>query len=199
MAIPDYQSLMSPVLELLNDEPDAIQLARRTGVAATEAIAQLITTEPQWQQRLNPNLFKALMPGGINSAQATLVKDGGTKTRLHSESLSAQAVDDALLELLQEPNPITESASLFALTQLNRDKGIAQAQQILQKPLQNDLVRDTAASVLGQGLRTSVIEQLLSMSGQPNFQAMTPDRLLALVTQAQQNNQDITEIAPPSL
>ena len=186
------------VLELLNNEPDAVQLAQRTGVAATDAIAQLLTTEPQWQQRLNPSLFQALMPGGINSTQATVVKGGGTKTKLHSESLAAQAVDDALLELLQEPNPITESASLFALTQLNRDKGIAQAQQILQKPLQNDLVRDTAASVLGQGLRTSVIEQILNMSGQRNFQAMTPDQLLALVTQAQQNNQDITEIAPPA-
>ena len=128
------------------------------------------------------------MPGGINSTQATAVKDGGTKTKLHSESLSAQAVDDALLELLQEPNPITESASLYALTQLNRSKGIAQAQKILQQPLQNDLVKDTAASILGQSSRTPIIEQLLSMSGQPDFQNMTPDRLLALVTQAQQNH-----------
>ncbi len=185
------------VLELLNDEPDAVQLARRTGIAATEAISQVLAAEPQWQQRLNPNLLRELMPGSVNSTQATMVKDGGTRTRLHSEFLSAQAVDDALLELLQEPNPITESASLYALTQLNRDRGIALAQQILQKPLQNDLVRDTAASILGQSSQTSVIEQLLSISGQPNFQVMTPDRLLALVTQAQQNNQEITEIAPP--
>ena len=41
-------------------------------------------------------------------------------TKLHSDRLSAQAVDDALLELLQEPNPITESASLYALNQLNQ-------------------------------------------------------------------------------
>ena len=186
------------VLELLNDEPDAVQLAQRTGIVASEAIALVMAAEPQWQQRLNPNLYRAIMPGGANSTQETVVKDGGTKTRLHSESLSAQAVDDALLELLQEPNPITESASLYALTQLNRNHGVAQAQKILQQPLQNDLVKDTAASVLGQSPRTSVIEQLLSMSGQPHFKTMTPDQLLTLVTQAQQNNQDITEIAPPN-
>ena len=67
----------------------------------------------------------------------------------------------------------------------------------MQQPLQNDLVKGTAASILGQSPGTSVIEQLLSMSGQPHFQSMTPDQLLSLVTQAQQNNQDITQITPP--
>lgn len=186
------------VLELLNDEPDAVQLAQRTGIVASDAITRIFATEPQWQQRLNPKLLQALMSGGINSNQETLVKDGGSFTRLHSESLSAQAVEDALLELLQEPNPITESASLYALTQLNQNKGLAQAKQISQQPLQNDLVKDTAVSLLGQSRKPSVIEQLLSMSGQPHFQNMNPDQLLSLVTQAQQNHQDITEIANPT-
>ncbi len=186
------------VLELLNDEPDAVQLAERTGIVASDAIARIFATEPQWQQRLNPKLLQALMSGGINSSQETLVKDGGSFTRLHSKSLSAQAVEDALLELLQEPNPITESASLYALTQFNPNKGLAQAQQISRKPLQNDLVKDTAVNLLGQSSKPSVIEQLLSMSGQPHWQNMTPDQLLSLVTQAQQNHQDITEIANPT-
>ena len=184
------------VLELLNEEPDAVQLAQRTGIVATEAIASVLVAEPQWQQRLNPRLLKELMPR--NSNQATVVKDAGTATRLHSESMTAQAVDDVLLELLQEPNPITESASLYALTQLNRDKGLAKARQILQQPLQNDLVKNTAVSLLGQSRKPSIVEQLLSMSGQPHFQKMTPDGLLTLVTQAQQNHQDLTEIARPA-
>lgn len=185
------------VLELLNDEPDAVQLARRTGTVATEAIALVLAAEPQWQQRLNPNLLRELMPASINSVQPTVVKSGGTKTRLHSKSVSAQAVDNALSELLQEPNPITEAASLYALTQLNRDRAIALAQQILQKPLQNDLLKDTVASILGSR-KTSVIEELLNMSKQPNFQAMTPKQLLALISGVQQSDQDITEIAPPA-
>lgn len=185
------------VLELLNDEPDVIQLAQRTGIVATDALTQVFNAEPQWEQRLSPKLLRALMPGGVNSTQTTSLKDGGAATKLHSESLSAQAVYDALLELLQEPNPITESASLYALTELDRDRGLAQAQQISQKPLQNDLVKDTAISLLGQSRKPSVIEQLLSLSGQPHFQNMTPDQLLSLVTQAQQNHQDITEIAYP--
>ena len=47
------------VLELLNDEPDAIELAQRTGVVASDAIAQIMTVEPQWRQRLNPNLIES--------------------------------------------------------------------------------------------------------------------------------------------
>ncbi|MGB5633547.1 MAG: 4Fe-4S binding protein [Waterburya sp.] len=183
------------VLELLNEEPDVVQLAQRTGIVASEAITQVFAAEPQWQQRLNPKLLQELMPGDLNSTQKTLLKQDGKATKLHSESLSAQAVDNALLELLQEPNPITESASLYALTQLNRQKGLGQAQQISQKPLQNDLLKDTAISLLGQSLKPSVIEQLLSMSRQPHFQNMTSDQLLSLVTQAQQNHHDITEIA----
>ena len=186
------------VLELLNDQPDVVQLAQRTGILASEAISEVFATEPQWRQRLNPKLLQALMPGGTASTQETLVKDGSMASRLHSESLSAQAVDDSLLQLLQEPNPITQSASLYALTQLNRDQGLAQAQQMSQKPMQNDLVKDTAISLLGQSRKPSVIEQLLSMSVQPNFKNMTPDQLLSLVTQTQQEHQDITEIARPT-
>ena len=185
------------VLELLNDEPDGIKFAQRTGQVAVDALVQTFATQPEWKQRLNPKILSQLMPGSLNSTQQTLVKGGGSATLLHSETRSAKAVDDALLELLQEPNPITESASLYALAQLNPDRASTQAQQILQKPLQNDLVKDTAASVLGQSRKTSVIEQLLSMSGQANFQNMTTEQLLSLVTQAQNSNRDITEIAPP--
>ncbi|MEL6928037.1 MAG: 4Fe-4S binding protein [Cyanobacteria bacterium J06600_6] len=185
------------VLEMLNDEPDAVNLAKRTGVVATDAIAQVFAADPQWQQRLNPRLIKELMPDGASN-QTTVVKDGGTNTRLHSDRLSAQAVDDALLELIQEPNPITESASLYALNQLNQKKAIAQAEQILRQPLQNDLVKNTANSLLGKSSQPSVISQLLGMSGQSDFQNMTPERLLSVVTQAQQKNKNVTEIISAS-
>ena len=109
--------------------------------------------------------------------------------------LSAQAVDTVLVELLQEPNPITEAASLYALTQINQQQGLAQAQRLISQPLQNDLVKDTAASLLGHIKQTSVIERLISMSEQPHYQKMTPEQVLSLVTQAKE--QDITEIAYP--
>ncbi|MEO1004298.1 MAG: 4Fe-4S binding protein [Cyanobacteria bacterium J06638_38] len=186
------------VLELLHNEPDVVQLAQRTGIVASEAIAQVIAAEPHWKQRLNPQLLQELMPDGLNSTQDTVFKDGDPATRLHSKLLSAKAVDHALLELLQEPNPITEAASLYALTKLNREQGLAQAQQIIRQPLQSDLVKDTAASLLGQSHQPSVIEQLLNMSEQPHFQNMTPDQLLSLITQTQENDQDVTEIAYPT-
>jgi hypothetical protein len=186
------------VLELLNHEPDGVQLAQRTGVVAQEAISQVFAAQPQWQERLNPQLLRQLIPNSINSFQATVVRGGGTTTRLQSDRLLAQAVEDTLLELLQEPNPLTESASLYALNQLNQKKAQIQAHQIIQQPLQNDLVKDTASSLLGQSQQPSVIAQLLSMSGQLQFTNMTPDQLLSLVTQAQQKQQDITQIAYPT-
>jgi len=181
------------ILEMLNDEADAVPLARRTGIVATDAIAQIFAAEPQWQQRLNPKLIRELMPMA-QSNQTTVVKGGSTNTMLHSDRLSAQAVDDALLQLLQEPNPITESASLYALNQLNSKKALTQAAKILQQPLQNDLVRNTAQSLVGQSSEPSVISQLLSVSGQPDFQRMTAEQLLSIVTKAQQKQQDITQI-----
>ena len=61
------------VLELLNEEPDAVQLAQRTGVVAKDAISQIFATEPQWQQRLNPKILQGLMPGSLNSIQETVL------------------------------------------------------------------------------------------------------------------------------
>ncbi|NJK58061.1 MAG: 4Fe-4S binding protein [Pleurocapsa sp. SU_5_0] len=186
------------VLELLNNEPDAVQLAQRTGVVAQKAIAQVFATQPQWQERLKPQLVRELIPNSINSSKATVVRGGGITTRLQSDRRLAQAVEDTLLELLQEPNPLTESASLYALNQLNQKKAQTQAHQIIQQPLQNDLVKDTASSLLVQSQKPSVIAQLLSVSGQPQFINMTPDQLLSLVTQAQQKQQDIRQIAYPN-
>ncbi len=191
------------VLEMLNDEPDVLELARRTGVLAPEAIAQVLSdSSQQWQQRLNPAIFRELNP---NNLAATTVRSGGVNTRLYMESVSAEAVENTLLELLQEPNPITEAASLYALTQFNRQQGLAQAERMLKQPLIDDLVKDTAASLLGRSTQTAIIEQLMTMLGQPYFASLSVEQLLSIVKQAQKNahhtyssnNQDITEIAPP--
>ncbi|MEY2833982.1 MAG: hypothetical protein RLZZ574_3241, partial [Cyanobacteriota bacterium] len=61
------------ILELLNDRPDARQLAQRMGIVAQEAIAQVLATEPQWRERLNPQLLRELIPSNLNSSQVTLM------------------------------------------------------------------------------------------------------------------------------
>ncbi|WP_019505499.1 4Fe-4S binding protein [Pleurocapsa sp. PCC 7319] len=168
------------VLELLKDEPDVVPLARRTGILAPHAIAQVFATEPQWQQRLNPQILRELIPSNLNNSQINVIQDEEAETLKDREPFLAQAVEDVLLELLQEPNPITESVSLYALTQLNQTQGLAKAQQILQKPFSDDLVKDTAASLLAPSSKGGVIEQLLSISRQPHFKAMTPEQLLSI-------------------
>ncbi len=118
-------------------------------------------------------------------------------TLLANEKVSVAALESTLLELLQEPNPITQSASLYALTQFDRAKGLNHAQEILTQPLLDDLVRDTAAYLLGQSNKaTSIVEQVINISTQAGFNLMSSQELLSLVTQAQKNNQDITELRP---
>jgi hypothetical protein len=189
------------VLEMLNNEPDVVELARRTGILAPNAIAEVLKDpQQQWQQRLNPVIFKELQPLNPESMKATTVRSGGEHTQIYKQSLSAEAVDNTLLELLQEPNPITEAASLYALTQLNRQKGLAVAELLLQQPLIDDLVKDTAAKLLGRSSQTAIIEQLMSVVSQPHFASLTVEQLLSMVKQSQQgdySNRDITEIAPP--
>ena len=202
------------VLELLKDEPDVVQLARRTGILAPHAIARVFATQPQWQQRLNPQILRELIPSDLNnspttSISATIMKDGEVEILAHCEPHLARAVEDVLLELLQEPNPITQSVSLYALTKLNQAQGLAQAQQILQKPLSDDLVKDTAASLLAPSSKAGVIEQLLniskksdfksmtpeqllSISEQPHFKTMAPEQLLSLLKQIQKNDENIS-------
>ncbi|MEL6438425.1 MAG: 4Fe-4S binding protein [Cyanobacteria bacterium J06621_8] len=161
------------VLELLHNQPDVMQLAQRTGIVASEAVFQVFKAEPQWQQRLNPQLQQALISHQVNSNQETVL--------FGSDDLASRpSIDNALLELLQEPNPITQAASLYALTQIDREQGLAQAQEITLQPTPDNLLKNTAASLLEQSAQPLVIEQLLSLSRQPNFSNMTPEQLLSI-------------------
>jgi hypothetical protein len=182
------------VLEMLGNDRDAIELAQRTGINAKDAIeAVLQDPEARWKQRLNPALLEQLQ---VNDVQATTFY-GGQNTLLANEEISSEAAEDTLLQLLQEPNPITQSASLYALTQFNRAKGLAKAQEIMAQPLLNDLVRDTAAHILGQSHKpTSIVEQIINLSTQAGLSSMSFQELLSVVNQAQRENLDVTEIRP---
>jgi hypothetical protein len=166
------------VLEMLDLDPDALPLAERTGISAKDTI-DLVLRDPQaqWQQRLNPSILKLLQ---IKDEQATIFY-----SPLDNNEIPLEAAENTLLELLQEPNPITQAASLYALNQFDRTKGVAQAKTLLTQPFLNDLVRDTANHLLGKSKqKTSIIEELINMCAQAGLNSMSYQDLLHLVGKA---------------
>jgi hypothetical protein len=177
------------VLEMLDRDPDAQALAERTGISAKDTI-DLVLKDPQaqWQQRLNSSILKALQ---ANDGQATVFYSSfdtmlnNNEISLETADNALEAAENALLELLQEPNPITQAASLYALNQFDRPKGMAQAETILTQPFLNDLVRDTANHILGKSnQKTSIVEELINMSAQAGLSSMSYQDLLHLVGKA---------------
>jgi len=111
-----------------------------------------------------------------------------------------ESIEGILLDLSHEPNPITQAASLYALTQLNPEKGQQQASQLLTKTMLDDLVKETAANILGKPHQSpSIIEQLLALSQQNNFQSLTSEKLLSLVTQAKKQGEEVTQLYPKKM
>lgn len=185
------------ILEMLNHDPDGIQLARRTGILANEVVSEILQdTTAGWQQRLSREILQELQPSNPVAPEeiTTLYSDASDSI---ISSVHPEVVEDTLLQLLQEPNPITQAASIYALVQVNPQKGKAEANQLLTNPFLDDLVRETAAILAGQSRSsTSVLEQLLSLSRQDTFELMSPEKLLSWVKQAQRQGEDLTQISP---
>ena len=186
------------VLEMLHNQPDAIELAKRIGMVAGDSLTKVIQDQVAgWQHRLSPEILKELKPiKKWSDAQTSLVSTEATQFGVPSIA-SPEEIEGVLLDLSHEPNPITQAASLYALTQLNPEKGKQQASQLLTKNMLDDLVQETAANILGQPHQSpSILEQLLDLSQQSNFQSLTSEKLLSLVTQAKKHGGEVTQLLP---
>ena len=181
------------ILEIFHNQPDAIELAKRIGIVTGDAVAELLKDQTAgWQHRLSPQILKELKPvRRWSESQTSLINEEATQIKISSVTsqevsiASKEAIEEILLDLSQEPNPITQAASLYALTQLNPEKGQQQASQLLTKNMLGDLVKETVAYILDEPHQSpSIIEQLLTLSQQNNFQSLTSEKLLSLVTQA---------------
>ncbi|BAU66407.1 cyclic nucleotide-binding domain protein [Stanieria sp. NIES-3757] len=177
------------VLETLDDQPDVIQLARRTGILAKEAITLIFQAQTaQWQQRLSRVIFQELHPDFHPCGFIAVVRG---KTYLTSA-----AIEQVLRELLHEPNPVIQAASLYALNQLNSQLAKTEAHHLLSEPLINKLVKETAFNIFNQSHgETSTLEQLLHLLRQEKYQSLTIEQLLSLASEIRQLRQDLTEIA----
>ena len=196
------------ILEMLDNQPDALELAKRIGMVTGDTIAEVLKDQTAgWQDRLSPQILKQLKPvRRWSEAQTSLISDESTQLAMpsvgsqESSVASKESIEGILLDLSHEPNPITQAASLYALTQLNPEKGQQQASQLLTKTMLDDLVKETAANILGKPHQSpSIIEQLLALSQQNNFQSLTSEKLLSLVTQAKKQGEEITQLYPKKI
>ncbi|MDJ0678553.1 MAG: 4Fe-4S binding protein [Xenococcaceae cyanobacterium MO_167.B52] len=184
------QLLVTPlltILEMLNDEPDTIILAGRTGILAEDAIAEaLIDDQRGWLNRLNPYILDQLQP----SQKSTSVSDDThfftEVTQVSEANISGQSVTDILLELLQEPNPITQVLSLYCLVQFDHDQGLAKAQDLVNNASADSLIRKIATNLLNPASNESLLlKELRTLAHQPHFKSMNSQQILLAISELQ--------------
>jgi hypothetical protein len=185
------------ILEMLDDEPEVIQLARRIGILAREAITLIFQAQTtHWQQRLSRAIFQELHPD-FHPCERELIAFVREQTNpLGKTYLTSAVTEQVLRELLQESNPVIQAASLYALNQLNSQLAKTQAHLLLSESLINELVKETAFNIFNQShAGTSTLEKLLHLLRQEKYQSFTIEQLMSLVTELQIRCQDSTEIA----
>jgi len=79
---------------------------------------------------------------------------------------------EILRQLLQDPNPLLQAASLYALHQLDPKLGRQQARQLLSNQTPDELVQEIAQSILQPTEVSDSLEKLLRLSEQESFKSL---------------------------
>jgi hypothetical protein len=135
------------ILEILGDIPEALRLTNALQDLSNEVLQNLFS-ESDWDARLSPQIVQKLKA----IALATQVK---------IVSSNPLAIYEVLIELLHEPEPVTQTASLYALSLLDSSKAIAQARQLLNQKHLDELVKETAQLISGESVKTSILSNTL--------------------------------------
>jgi pSer/pThr/pTyr-binding forkhead associated (FHA) protein len=157
------------ILEMLGDSPEAVNIARSTGILAVNVIGEILRSNDGqlgWQQRLGSRVFGSLRqqnqltqrislstpaPSTVNSVGSKSYNLGVSSQLAGKRGSHLEAINDVLLELLQDLDPLVQAASLYALHQSNPLVGIQSAHQVLDAKGNKDwLVQETAQRILGQ-------------------------------------------------
>jgi pSer/pThr/pTyr-binding forkhead associated (FHA) protein len=159
------------ILEILGDSSEAMNIARSTGVLASNVISEILQSDSEafsWNKRLAPRIISVLQQSvqltdsielstNIGSTTApfdqalTSANRGQLTTQLIGKQISSkEALNDVLLKLVQDIDPLVQSASLYALQQSDPTIAFQQAQQLLDSKQNKDwLLQETAEKILG--------------------------------------------------
>jgi pSer/pThr/pTyr-binding forkhead associated (FHA) protein/type III secretion system FlhB-like substrate exporter len=161
------------ILEMLGDSFASLNIARATGVLAANIIDNVLQSydgQSKWQKRLNPRVVTSLtqkdqlteplqFSPGLNVSSPNDYHSQSNADSIEAitqlfgkRTLRPEAIQDVLLKLLQDIDPLVQAASLYALHQSNPALGFQQAHQILESKQNKDwLLQETAHRILGQG------------------------------------------------
>lgn len=159
------------ILELLGDSPQAIDIASSIGVLAANVIEEILQSnddQSRWLHRLSARVISSLrqqeqltMPVPIStqlgvtsnySQQQTQSYSFNAPTHLgNKRTHRPEAINDVLLALLLDVDPLVQAACLYALHQSNPSVGFEQARLLLDAKQNKDwLVQETAQVILGE-------------------------------------------------
>jgi|GEM_PF-120651 len=188
------------ILELLGDSSESLNIARSTGLWAANVIEELLQSNDEqlkWQKRLSPRVMTSLRQQeqltqpiqlSTNLGAAVTRSDesqiphdpANTVTQLLGKrTFRPEAINDVLIELLQDLDPLVQAASLYALQQCNPTVGFQQAHQVLEaKPNYRDwLVLETAQRILGQGHNQNEAANVPTLIAQVRVMGRTERRI----------------------
>jgi hypothetical protein len=169
-SVETHQELVSAqllsILEILGDQPDALRIAQTLGSLASKQIQTFLQIPSlRWSERLSPQIIESLIPGVLqtqpNLGDAQTFLEGSITDKPTSnkpsvdtpQSLSISQIKLAvqtLQEFLHEPDPLIQSASLYAICQIDPQQGRQKAQLFVQGDESVDnLLRETAQKLLG--------------------------------------------------
>jgi pSer/pThr/pTyr-binding forkhead associated (FHA) protein len=158
------------ILELLGDSPEAFNIGRSIGVLAANVTEEILHDEQsRWQNRLSQRVIFSLQqqdqltqPVPISTQLGATNNYSEQPTQSYSFNSaptylgnkapqSTEAINDVLLALLQDVDPLVQAACLYALDQCNPSLAFGEARLLLDSKQNNDwLVQETAQLIVGQ-------------------------------------------------
>jgi pSer/pThr/pTyr-binding forkhead associated (FHA) protein len=158
------------ILELLGDSPEAFNIGRSIGVLAANVTEEILHDEQsRWQNRLSQRVIFSLQqqdqltqPVPISTQLGVTNNYSEQPTQSYSFNSaptylgnkapqSTEAINDVLLALLQDVDPLVQAACLYALDQCNPSLAFGEARLLLDSKQNNDwLVQETAQLIVGQ-------------------------------------------------
>ncbi len=200
LLVAKQQLLITPlltILEMLNDESETMALAKRTGILGKDGMAEILADETAaWLTRLNPDIIKELQPCEPSISSSDDIYLSTEITQVAFSSNSRQSQKEVLLELLQEPNPITQIVSLYCLIECdlsegmyNREQGLAKAKFLASDYSTDKMVREIAANLSNPDSSENILlrKLLRTLACQTNFKSLTSQQLLLIIAELQKS------------
>lgn len=172
------QSVLS-TLEQLQNDPDAIALAQQLAELAPTVLVELLESE-YWHTRLHPEIMQqlTLIPG-----QASLC----------ALDYAADEIIALITPLLQDQNPLMQTACLYITAQLNLDRALAVARNT-RGSHSSPLLSDTAQRLLAHAqdqknhltlTQFPMLEKVVHLFNSDFFHRMHSETLIALADRSE--------------